>query len=54
MRILGIRYSVCWLFISGNGEEGGCVVGGRGGQMLWEIEVFEDLNLTRLRFKILG
>ena len=43
MRILSIRYQVCWLLISGDGEEGGYVVGGWGGQMLWEAELFEDL-----------
>ena len=43
MRILSIRYWVCWLLVGGEGEEGGYVVGGCGGQMLWEAEVFEDL-----------
>ena len=43
MRILSIRYWVCWLLVGGEGEEGGYVVGGWGGQMLWEAEVFEDL-----------
>ena len=43
MRILSIRFKVCWLLISGDREEGGYVIGGWGGQMLWEVEVFEDL-----------
>ena len=43
MRILSIRYWVCWLLVGGEGEEGGYVVGGWCGQMLWEAEVFEDL-----------
>ena len=33
----------CWLLISGDGEEDGYFIGGWGGQMLWEAEVFEDL-----------
>ena len=46
MKILAITYWVCWHLVSGDGEEGDCVLGGWGGQKLWEAEVFEDLNLT--------
>ena len=30
-----------------DGEENGCVVGGWGGQMLWEAEALEDLYGTK-------
>ena len=30
-----MRYQVCWLLVSGDGEEGGYVAGSWGGQMLW-------------------
>ena len=33
MGILLIRYQVCWLLVSGNGEEGGYAAGIWGGQM---------------------
>ena len=46
LRILAITYWVCWLLVSGDREEGDCVLGGWGRQKLWEAEVFEDLNLT--------
>ena len=36
-------FQVCWLFISGDGEENGYVVGGWHGQMLWGAEMIEDL-----------
>ena len=41
--MLSITYLVCLLLISIDGEEGGYVAGGCGGQMLWEAEVFESL-----------
>ena len=43
MRILLIRYQVCWLLVSGDGEEGGYVAGSWGGQMLWGTKLFGDL-----------
>ena len=36
------------LLTSGDGEENGCVVGGWVGQMLWQVEVLEDLYGQRL------
>ena len=30
-----------------DGEENGCVVGGWGGQMLWEAEALEDLYVAK-------
>ena len=36
-------FQVCWLFTSRDGEKNGYVGGGWGGQMLWEVEVLEDL-----------
>ena len=34
---------VCWLLINGDGEEGGYVVGGWSGKMLWEAELCKGL-----------
>ena len=54
-------FQVCWLLISGDGEESGHVVGGWGEQMLWEAEIFEDLygakaeyKTQKLKLRILG
>ena len=33
---------MCWLKISGESEQVGCVVGVWGGQNVWEAEVFGD------------
>ena len=33
----------CWLLTSEDGEENGCVIGGWGGQKLWEASVFQEL-----------
>ena len=49
--VLLIRYHVCWLLVSGDGEEGGYVAGSGGGQILWGVELFggflgQRLNLT--------
>ena len=35
-------FQVFWLLTSGDEEENGYVVGGRGGQILWQAEVLED------------
>ena len=44
--VLLIRYQVCWLLVSGDGEEGGYVAGSWVGQMLWEqLSCDQDLNL---------
>ena len=49
--VLLIRYQVCWLLVSGDGEEGGYAAGSWGGQMLWGwnylgVCMGQRLNLT--------
>ena len=51
MGILLIRYQVCWLLVSGNGEEGGYVTGSWGGQILWGgggVELFGGFYDTKV------
>ena len=52
MRILLIRYQVCWLLVSGDGEEGGYVTGSWGGQMLWGAELFGGLHRAKAEFDL--
>ena len=57
LRILLIRYQVCWLLISGDGEEGAYVAGSWGGQM-WGVELFRGVYGAKaefdLKLRILG
>ena len=52
MGILLIRYQVCWLLVSGDGEEGGYVAGSWGGQMLWGVELFGGLYGAKADFDL--
>ena len=52
MGILLIRYQVCWLLVSGDGEEGGYVAGSWGGQMLWGVELFGGLYGAKVEFDV--
>ena len=47
-----MRYQVCWLLVSGDGEEGGYVAGGWGGQMLCGAESFGDLYEAKTEFDL--
>ena len=55
MNILLIRYQVCGLLVSGDGEEWGYVAGSCGGGLNY-LRVFmgQKLNLTSLKLRILG
>ena len=52
MGILLIRYQVCWLLVSGDGEEGGYVAGSWDGQMLWGVELFGGLYGAKVEFDV--
>ena len=52
MGILLIRYQVCWLIVSGDGEEGGYVAGSWGGQMLWGVKLFRSLFGAKTEFDL--
>ena len=52
MGILLIRYQVCWLLVSGDGEEGGYVAGSWGGQMLRGFEFFGGLYGAKADFDL--
>ena len=47
-----MRYYVCWFLVSGDGEEGGYVAGGWGGQMLCGAELFGDLYEAKAEFDL--
>ena len=50
--VLLIRYQVCWLLVSGDGEEGGYVAGSWSGQMLWGVELFGGLSGAKAEFDL--
>ena len=50
--VLLIRYQVCWLLVSGDGEEGGYVAGSWFGQMLWGVELFGGLSGAKAEFDL--
>ena len=52
MQILLKRHQVCWLLVSGDGGEGGYVVGSWGGQMLWGVELFWGLHVAKAVFDL--
>ena len=54
MGILLIRYHVCWLLVSGDGEEGGYAAGSWDGQMLWGwgVELFRGLYGAKAEFDL--
>ena len=52
MEILLIRYQVCWLLVRGDGEEGACVAGSWGGQILWRVELFGGLYGAKAEFDL--
>ena len=52
MGILLTRHQVCWLLVSGDGEEGRYVAGSWGGQMLWGVELFGGFSGGKAEFDL--